>query len=218
MAPVWVAAPCLEGRVRPFPERARASRESAGPSKATDVPSGTPSPLTFVKRLTLDMTAIRDAAYVERERHDDAQTLLKHAECGEVELGVPPQGWLADVRGQFGGELANRVQRLLARPGVVELPQVARLSDVTLPAETLLPGAYVEGFPEAWNAIAADWNGPGKRPGKLDRWYVESHLLDGRDILVTNDLALRTMCDRLRKEHGFAVQAEKLEDCVTRSR
>jgi hypothetical protein len=169
-----------------------------------------------VKSLTLDMTAIRDAAYDERERHDDAQILLKRAERGEVELGVPPQGWLADVRGQFDGALAERVQGLLARPGVVELAQVARLSDVTFPGEKLLPGTYVEGFQEAWNAIAADWNGPGERPKDFDRWYVESHLLDGRDVLLTNDLGLRTMCDRLRKERGLAVHAESLEDYVAR--
>jgi hypothetical protein len=169
-----------------------------------------------MQRLTLDMTAIRDAAYDERERHDDAQTLLKRAERGDVELGVPPQGWLADIAGQFGGELAEHVHGLLVRPGVVELPQVARLSDVTFPGENLLPGAYVEGFQEAWNAIAADWNGPGKRPGDFDRWYVESHLLDRRDVFLTDDLALRTMCDRLRKEHGFAIHAESLTDYVAR--
>jgi hypothetical protein len=40
----------------------------------------------LVKRLTLDMTAIRDAADEERERHGDAQTLLEHAKHGELEL------------------------------------------------------------------------------------------------------------------------------------
>jgi hypothetical protein len=154
-------------------------------------------------RLTLDMTAIRDATYEERERHDDAQTLLKHAERGEVELGLPPQGGLADVGGQFDGELAERVQGLLARPGVVELSQVARLSAVTFPGGNLLPGAYVEGFQNARNAIAADWNGPGERPGDFARRCVGSHLLDGRDVLLTDDLGLRTMCDRLRKNTAW---------------
>jgi hypothetical protein len=162
------------------------------------------------------MTAIRDAAYDDRERHEDARTLLRHAQRGDIELGVPPQGWLADVRGQFAGELAEYVQGLLARPGVVELPQVARLSDMTFPAENQLPGAYVEAFQEAWNAIAADWNGPGRCPGHSDRWYVESHFLDGRDVFLTDDLGLSTMCDRLRKEHGFAIHAESLKDYVAR--
>jgi len=81
------------------------------------------------------MTAIRDAMYDDREQHGDALRLLEAAERGDVELGVPPQGSLADLRGRFGGELAGRVQALLARPGVVALPQVARLSDVTFPGE-----------------------------------------------------------------------------------
>jgi hypothetical protein len=169
-----------------------------------------------VKRLTLDMTAIRDATDGERERHDDAQRLLKLAERGEVELGVPPQGSLADPRGRFGGDLAERVQGLLARPGIVGLPQVARLSDVTFLGGNLFLGAYVEGFHEAWDDIIPDWNGPGKRPGDVDRWYVESPLLGGRDILLTDDLALRTMCDRLRNEHGFAVHAESIKTYVAR--
>jgi hypothetical protein len=167
-----------------------------------------------MKRLTLDMTAIRDATYEEREHHRDALRLLELAERGDVELGVPPQGSLADLRGQFGGELAEQVQGLLARPGIVGLPQVARLSDVTFPGQNLLPSAYVEGFHEAWDAIAADWNGPGQRPGEFDRWYVESHVLGDRDVLITDDQGLRTMCDRLRNEHGLAVHAESVRSCA----
>ena len=169
-----------------------------------------------MKRLTLDMTAIRDASYDDRERHGDALSLLRLAERGEVEIGVPPQGSLADLRGEFGGELAERVQGLLARPGVVGLPQVARLSDVTFPGDDLLPGAYVDGFDDVWNAIAADWHGPGKRPGDFDRWYVESHLLGGRDVLLTDDLGLETMCDRLRNEHNFHIHAESLRGYIAR--
>ncbi len=176
-----------------------------------------PSALIVVKLLTLDMTAIRDATYDDREQHGAALRLLELAERGEVELGVPPQGSLADLRGQFGGDLAQRMQGLLARRGVVGLPQVARLSDVTFPSGNLLPGAYVGGLHEAWGAIAADWNGPGKCPGDFDRWYVESHLLSDRDVLLTDDLALRTMCDRLRREHGFPAHAESLLSYVARS-
>ncbi len=170
-----------------------------------------------MNRLTLDMTAIRDAMYADRERHRDALRLLEAAERRDVELGVPPQGWLADVRGQFGGELAERVRALLARPGVVALPQVARLSDVTFPAQDLLPGAYVDGFEEAWDAIADNWRGPGKRPVNFDRWYVESHLLDGRDVFLTDDVGARTICARLRAEYGFPIYAESLRDYVTKA-
>ncbi len=160
------------------------------------------------------MTAVRDAMYDDRERHSDALRLLEASERRDVELGVPPQGSRADLRGQFGGELAERVRALLARPGVVALPQVARLSDVTFPGEDLLPGAYVDGFQEAWGAIAANWRGPGKRPGDFDRWYVESHLLDGRDVFLTDEVGLRTISARLRDEYGFPIHAESLQDYV----
>jgi len=189
----------------------RSERDAYRASRSAD------AAIELLQRLTLDMTVLRDAAYQQRAGHDDARVLLECAERGDVELGVPPQGWLADVRGQFSGELAECVRELLAHPGVVELPQVARLSDVTFPGENLLPGAYVDGFEEAWSGIAAHWNGPGQRPGDFDRWYVEAHLLDGRDLLLTDDVGLRTMCERLRVERGFAIRAESLRDYVTRS-
>jgi hypothetical protein len=44
----------------------------------------------------------------------------------------------------------------------------------------------------------------------VSKWYVESHVLGGRDALITDDLGLRTMCDRLRDEHGLAVHAESV--------
>lgn len=217
MAPSATAPDEQRARLRSGVSLAHCAKTTGGLSEATRL-RHTPrlAPLIVVKRLTLDMTAIRDATYDDRERHGDALRLLELAECGEVEVGVPPQGSLADLRGQFGGELAGRVQGLLARPGVVGLAQVARLSEVTFPGDNLLPGAHVDGFHEAWDAIAGDWNGPGKRPGDFDRWYVESHLLGGRDVLLTDDLALRTMCDRLRNEHGFSVHAESLSSYVAR--
>jgi hypothetical protein len=95
------------------------------------------------------MTAIRDLVYEDRERHAEALTLLKQAAAGIVELGVPPQGSLADLHGQFGGDLAKRIEELLSKPGVVGLPQIARVSEVTFPSESLFPGAYVKGFSEA---------------------------------------------------------------------
>jgi hypothetical protein len=90
--------------------------------------------------VTLDMTAIRDAVEEGRAQHAEGLTLLALAERGEVELGVPPQGALADLHGQFGGDLAQQIRALLTRPGVVELPQIARPSDVTFPSVTLWPG------------------------------------------------------------------------------
>lgn len=161
------------------------------------------------------MTALRDATEDGRPGHGAALKLLELAERGEVELGVPPQGSLADLAGRFGGGLDERVKSLLKLPGVVGLPQIARLSDITFPSPTLIPGAYVDGFSEAWNAVATSWNGPGHRPGAFDRWYVESHLLGARDVLLTDDRGLRTMCNRLG-EHGFRVEAESLLRYVAR--
>jgi hypothetical protein len=167
--------------------------------------------------VTLDMTAIRDAVEEGRAQHAEGLTLLALAERGEVELGVPPQGALADLHGQFGGDLAQQIRALLTRPGVVELPQIARLSDVTFPSVTLWPGHYVEDFGGAWDAVADDWKtDKGPCPKSFDRWYVESHVLGGRDVIVTDDRALGAMCDRLRDEHGLAVQAESLLHFVAR--
>jgi len=50
------------------------------------------SPMDALVRLTLDMTAIRDVVYEERERHRDGLRLLSLAERGDVELGIPPRG------------------------------------------------------------------------------------------------------------------------------
>jgi hypothetical protein len=169
-----------------------------------------------VQRLTLDMTAIRDATEDDRPRHGGALRLLKLAEQGQVELGVPPQGSLADLQGKYGEELDERVQALLGLPGVVALPQVARISDATFLGDDLVLGAYVEGFDEAWEGIAADWNGPGTRPGPADRWYVETHLLCSRDVLLTEDQGVRTMCGRLRGEHGCPADAESLPSYLAR--
>jgi hypothetical protein len=165
------------------------------------------------ERLTLDMTAIRDIEDGGRERHSAGLKLLDLATRGGVELGVPPQGSLADLRGQFGGDLAKQVERLLERPGVLGLPQIARLSDVTFPADNLFLGNYVKGFDVAWAAVVASWKTHmGRCPGAFDRWYVESHILGARDVFITDDEPLRAFCDRLRAEHALPVVAESIVD------
>ena len=88
---------------------------------------------------------------------------------------------------------------------------------MTFPAENLFPGHFVAGFDEACNAVAAAWKThQGACPGAADRWYVESHVLASNDVLVTDDGALRAMCDRLRVEHGLAVSAESLSEFAAR--
>jgi hypothetical protein len=169
--------------------------------------------MSRVHRATIDINVIRTYLDPERAGHVDASSLVAAAARGDVQLAVPPQGSLADLHGQHGGELAQDITTLLSKPGVVKLPQVARLSDVTFPADNLFPGHFVEGFAEAWSAVAADWKThQGALPGAADRWYVESHLLAGNDILVTDDRALRAMCHRLRAEHGLNIASESLGD------
>lgn len=161
------------------------------------------------------MNVIRASCNQNRKGYDAATTLLHAAAHGEIKLAVPPQGALADLHGEYDGELASYIKALTARAGVVELPQVARVSDVTFPSSNLFPGQFVAGFDETWNVIAADWKThQGRCPGGEDRWYVESHLLAGNDVLVTDDRALRAMCDRLSVEHGLTVVAESLNEFV----
>jgi hypothetical protein len=164
-----------------------------------------------MERLTLDMTAIRDIMQADRARHAEGLKLLKLANNGDLEFAIPPQGRRADLRDEY---LAVEMRDLLTKSGVIELPQLARPSSVTFPGQNLVPGYVVGGFGEAWDAIAAKWNGPGHLPKEFDRWYVESHIADGRDVLITDDEGLHTMCDRLRAEHGLAVRAEGLSEYV----
>lgn len=161
------------------------------------------------------MNVIRASLDSERDGYAAASKLLLAADRGEIKLAVPPQGALADLHGQYAGALAGAINALLARPGVVELPQVARISEVTFPAGNLFPGQFLPGFDVAWNAVANDWKThQGACPGATDSWYVESHLLAGNNVLVTDDRALRAMCDRLCVEHRFEVVAESLTEFV----
>lgn len=99
-----------------------------------------------MERVTLDMTAVRDILEDERPRHRLGLELLGHAARGAVELGVPPQGIRADLGDFLHGDLTARIQMLKSAPGVVELPQVARMASVTLMDENLLMGSVVPDF------------------------------------------------------------------------
>jgi hypothetical protein len=162
------------------------------------------------------MSVLRAALDPNRAGHDDAVQLLKLAGDGVLEVGVPPQGARADFRGDMSTPPAQRVLELLAGPEVVELRQLAVPSDVTYPGANFFPEEPVDGFADAWNAVDADWNGPGHKPGVQDRWYVESHVARKRDVLVTDDRGMRTMCARLRDEHGFEITVESLAEYAAR--
>ena len=88
---------------------------------------------------------------------------------------------------------------------------------VLYPGENAFPGAAVEGFHEAWDAVSADWNGPGKRPGDEDALHVQTHVLEKRDLLITDDVGMLTMCRRLREEEGVEIEAMTLAEYLGQS-
>lgn len=157
------------------------------------------------ERLTIDVTVARDFVDDRRDRHANAVALFELARRGEVELITAPQGYRLDVE----GELAEQLQELFEREDVLQARQVARVSEVTYPGADLIPGHHVEGFAEACELIAKDCP---RAPGAADRFHVETHLVEGRDVFITDDSRLLAMCRRLHEEHGFAVVAMTVGD------
>jgi hypothetical protein len=163
------------------------------------------------ERLTIDVTVARDFLDPERDGHAAALALFELARGGEVELITAPQGYGLDVE----GELARQLQELFAREEVGQALQVARVSAVTYPGADLIAGHYVEGFVEAWDGIVATWRPHEyKPPGPADRLHVETHLVERRDVFLTDDNGLLVMCRRLNKEHGFAIVAMPVAEYV----
>jgi hypothetical protein len=160
---------------------------------------------TQVDRLTIDLNVARDFLDSRRIGHQAAVELFA-LNGGEVELAIGPQGQLLDAP---EGELRRELDELCRLENVLELSQLARLSDATFPSEELFPGQVVAGFEEAWAAIAATWKtSDGKAaPDHPDDFHIEAHLLEGRDIFITADRALRETCRRLGEEHGIEVEA-----------
>ena len=171
-----------------------------------------------MRKPTFDVNVLRSALDPSRSGHEDAAWLFELAADGQLEIGVPLQGLLADFRGDRATPLAQSLHALLLRPGVVELQPLAVTSCFTYPGSNLFPELPVPRFAEVWTAILGAWNGPGRNPGGKDRWYVESHVARGRDVLVTDDVGMRTMCHRLRDEHAFDITAESLAEFAARFR
>jgi hypothetical protein len=162
------------------------------------------------QRLTVDIMVFRD--YLERRKgYPDAAALLEFHRRGEVELGAASSGYLIDATklGPTGdrasGKLWQDLHALFEAEGITETVQLA-YPGVMVPGPGAIPGAAVEGFGVAWDAALASWPGNEKKPGDNDRLHVETHLLEGRDVLITNDGPLLAMCGRLRA-HGLAVTA-----------
>lgn len=144
--------------------------------------------LTTSERLTIDLTVARDYLAADdekrRERHKQAAVLLALAEAGEVELAIAPQGYRLDAQ----GDLAEQLRTLFSGQGVEEARQLASVSEVTYPSEDLSPGQYVDGFAHAWDLIIGTWRSHEWKPPKLaDRFHVETHVLEKRDVFLTDD-------------------------------
>jgi hypothetical protein len=165
--------------------------------------------MTARERLTIDATVARDYLDPARPRHARAVELFELARQSAVELSAAPQGYRLDAT----GDLAQQLESMFAKEGVAEAPQLAYASEVTFPSEYLFPGAYVEGFVDAWDAVVASWRTHESSPPQLgDRFHVETHVLEHRDVFVTDDQPLLVMCRRLRNEHGVPVVAMGLAE------
>jgi hypothetical protein len=162
-----------------------------------------------VDRLTIDMNVARDFLDSRRSGHQ-AATELFALNGRDVELAIGPQGQLLDAP---GGQLRGELDEMCRRENVLELHQLARLSDATFPSDELFPGQVVEGFEEAWAKIIETWKtSDGKAPDHPDDFHLEAHLLESRDIFVTADRALREMCRRLDQEQGIKVNATTIPE------
>jgi hypothetical protein len=120
-----------------------------------EVPELARWPMDRPERLTIDVTVARDFRCAGRERHAYAEALFELARKGDVELVTAPQGYRLDV----SGDLAGQLSRAFAEENVAEANQLAYLSEATYPSESLVPGAYVAGFNEAWQRSP--------RPGRI---------------------------------------------------
>ena len=162
-----------------------------------------------IERITIDVTVARDYQDSKRRRHAQALELFELARQGSIELSIAPQGYRLDVT----GDLAEQLDAALANEGVAEAPQLAYPSEATYPGENLFPGAYVDGFADAWEAVVESWHShEGNPPSLKDRFHVETHVLDGRDIFLTDDGPLLVMCRRLHDEHAVNVVGMRLRD------
>jgi hypothetical protein len=158
------------------------------------------------ERVTIDMTVVIDLLEPDAERHADALKLLAMAEAGDVELGIAPQGHLHDNPDDRVRELRRRYPQVV----FLELPQVAYLSEHTYPAPDLYLGNDDGKLANAMRQVSVDEN---------DAWHVETHAVAGRDVFITDDDRLKKRIKRLNSEHGFTIDAMRLEEFVaTRQR
>lgn len=166
-------------------------------------------------RLTIDLTVVSDLVDATRERHGLAKTLFERLQRGAIELAIAPQGHRKDA----SGDLARRLRSLIAGGTLLELPQLAYVSEVTFPSQDLVPGHYDEAMAAAWDRVVATWRTHERKPpGLADRFHLETHCIAHRDVFITDDRALLTMCERLRREHDVGIDASDLATYLGRPR
>jgi hypothetical protein len=96
--------------------------------------------------------------------------------------------------------------RQLEAEGVPTTAQLA-YPGVMVPGKGAYPGAGDERVRKAWDTILVDWKThEGSPPGDRDALHVETHVMEKRDVFITDDRALRAMCRRLRDE-GIEINA-----------
>ena len=119
------------------------------------------------------MNVALDRLRKDRPGHELAVELFALWRRGELQLAVAASGYAFDLTDE------KQLHDLFDAHGVPRTVQLA-YPGVMFPGEGAIPGAAVEGFREAWEAVLADWNGPGKRPNNKDALHVETHVLEKR--------------------------------------
>jgi hypothetical protein len=171
-----------------------------------------------LERLTIDTTVILDLLNSSRARHANALRLVAMAEAGEVEIGVAPQGSRFD-EDPDRGDFIEQLRRAFPRAGIVELAQLSYLSDETyfpldLGNDNLAFGKALQEVCGSWDS---DRHGQGP-PLEEDAWHLETHVTEKRDVFLTNDGeksgGVLSAVERLNDEHGFTINAMRLEEFV----
>lgn len=162
-------------------------------------------------QLTIDSTVVH-AYFKSREAgHENALRLVSMAEAGELRLVIAAQGSALDMP---DGPLAERLAHLIQEGTVKVAHPVSRFGPATAFGPGLVFGRVVPEFWEAWDYEVATWPTHERAsPGDKDRWQVESHLLSGSDVFVTDDKSLRKMCKQMTGR-GHAITARSLAGCV----
>jgi hypothetical protein len=166
------------------------------------------------ERVTIDINVGWD--YTENDSlRPYIQHLLQFARDGVVQIAIASTGYNYDVTED--GPKAERLRQLIADEGIEVLPQLSYVGEHTYPGTSLSPGAFDAAFAQAWEAMLESWKShEGKKPGRKDRLHIETHLLCGRDVFVTRDRGLLVMCQRLRDECGFPIDAVRVDDYIAR--